>query len=88
MSQIYIFKIINYIFSINLSFILRKRFLYLFLTTIKIALMSDSYKVKVNDSFQFDFDKEQVSRLDAVDMDVKTFHVLRKQALQSGDSLG
>jgi hypothetical protein len=26
--------------------------------------MSDSYKVKVNDSFQFDFDKEQISRLD------------------------
>jgi hypothetical protein len=51
--------------------------------------MSDSYKVKVNDSFQFDFDKEQVSRLDAVDMDVKTFHVLlRKQALQSGEILG
>jgi hypothetical protein len=49
--------------------------------------MSDSYKVKVNDSFQFDFDKEQISR-DAVNMDTNTFHVLRKQTLQSGDSLG
>jgi hypothetical protein len=49
--------------------------------------MSDSYKVKVNDSFQFDFDKEQISRLDAVNMDTNTFHVL-KQTLQSGDSLG
>jgi hypothetical protein len=34
--------------------------------------MSDSYKVKVNDSFQFDFDKEQISRLDAVNMDTNT----------------
>jgi biotin carboxyl carrier protein len=40
--------------------------------------MSDSYKIKVNDSFQFDLDKEQVSRLDAVDMDAKTFHVLHE----------
>jgi hypothetical protein len=39
--------------------------------------MSDSYKVKVNDSFQFDFDKEQISRLDAVNMDTNTFHVLQ-----------
>jgi hypothetical protein len=34
-------------------------------------------KVKVNDSFQFDFDKEQISRLDAVNMD-NTFHVLHE----------
>jgi hypothetical protein len=40
--------------------------------------MSDSYKVKVNDSFQFDFDKEQISRLDAVNMDTNTFHVLHE----------
>jgi hypothetical protein len=40
--------------------------------------MSDSYKVKVNDSFQFDFDKEQVSRLDAVNMDTNTFHILHE----------
>jgi hypothetical protein len=49
--------------------------------------MSDSYKVKVNDSFQFDFDKEQISRLDAVNMDTNTC-LTRKQTLQSGDSLG
>jgi hypothetical protein len=39
--------------------------------------------VKVNDSFQFDFDKEQVSRLDAVDMDVKTFHVLHETSYKA-----
>jgi hypothetical protein len=48
--------------------------------------MSDSYKVKVNDSFQFDFDKEQISRLDAVNMDTNIPCLTRKQTLQSGDS--
>jgi hypothetical protein len=28
--------------------------------------MSDSYKVKVNDSFSFDINKESISQLDAV----------------------
>lgn len=40
--------------------------------------MSDSYKVKVNGSFQFDFDKEQVSQLDAVSVDANKFHVLHE----------
>ena len=40
--------------------------------------MSDSYKVKVNGSFQFDFGKEQVSQLDAVSVDANKFHVLHE----------
>jgi hypothetical protein len=43
---------------------------------------------KVNDSFQFDFDKEQISRLDAVNMDTIHSMSYTKQTLQSGDSLG
>jgi biotin carboxyl carrier protein len=38
--------------------------------------MSDSYKVNVNDSFQYDIDKEHVSQLDAVNEETNTFHVL------------
>jgi biotin carboxyl carrier protein len=38
--------------------------------------MSDSYKLNINDSFQFDFDKEQVSQLDAVKLDSNSFHIL------------
>jgi hypothetical protein len=49
--------------------------------------MSDSYKVKVNDSFQFDFDKEQISRLDAVNMDTK-FHVLHENKPYKAEILG
>jgi biotin carboxyl carrier protein len=40
--------------------------------------MSDSYKVNINDSFQFDFDKEQVSQLDAVNLDCNSFHILHE----------
>ncbi|WP_413997684.1 acetyl-CoA carboxylase biotin carboxyl carrier protein subunit [Flavobacterium sp. W1B] len=40
--------------------------------------MSDRYKVKVNDSFQFDFDKEQISQFDAVDTGTNKFHVLQE----------
>jgi hypothetical protein len=47
--------------------------------------MSDSYKVKVNDSL-FDFDKNKFRA--SINMDTNTFHVLHeKQTLQSGDSL-
>jgi biotin carboxyl carrier protein len=40
--------------------------------------MSSTYKVNVNDSFQFDFDKEQVSQLDAVSIEANKFHVLHQ----------
>jgi biotin carboxyl carrier protein len=40
--------------------------------------MSNTYKVNVNDSFQFDFDKEQVSQLDAVSIEANKFHVLHQ----------
>jgi biotin carboxyl carrier protein len=40
--------------------------------------MSNTYKVNVNDSFQFDFEKEQVSQLDAVSMEANKFHVLHQ----------
>ncbi len=40
--------------------------------------MSDRYKLKVNDSFQIDFDKEQVLQLDAVNLDATSFHILHK----------
>lgn len=38
--------------------------------------MSNTYKVNVNDSFQFDFDREQVSELDAVSVEANKFHIL------------
>ncbi|UQD57449.1 acetyl-CoA carboxylase biotin carboxyl carrier protein subunit [Flavobacterium sp. K5-23] len=40
--------------------------------------MSNTYKVNVNDSFQFDFDKEQVSQLDAVSIEANKFHILHQ----------
>ncbi|WP_367768424.1 acetyl-CoA carboxylase biotin carboxyl carrier protein subunit [Flavobacterium sp. WC2421] len=40
--------------------------------------MSDSYKVKVNDSFSFDINKEEVSKLDAVNLDSNSVHILHK----------
>ncbi|PRZ23979.1 acetyl-CoA carboxylase biotin carboxyl carrier protein subunit [Flavobacterium granuli] len=40
--------------------------------------MSSTYKVNVNDSFQFDFDKEQVSQLDAVSIEANKFHILHQ----------
>jgi biotin carboxyl carrier protein len=40
--------------------------------------MSASYKVKVNDSIPFDYDKELVSQLDAVNMGSNTYHVLQE----------
>ncbi|MFT5251188.1 MAG: biotin carboxyl carrier protein [Flavobacteriales bacterium] len=38
--------------------------------------MSDSYKVKVNDSFSFDINKESISQLDAVPTEANHLHVL------------
>lgn len=40
--------------------------------------MSSTYKVNVNDSFQFDFDREQVSQLDAVSIEANKFHILHE----------
>lgn len=40
--------------------------------------MSSTYKVNVNDSFQFDFVKEQVSQLDAVSIEANKFHILHQ----------
>ncbi|WP_369765461.1 acetyl-CoA carboxylase biotin carboxyl carrier protein subunit [Flavobacterium sp. WC2429] len=42
--------------------------------------MSDSYKVKVNDSFSFDINKEEVSKLDAVNLDSNSVHILHKNS--------
>jgi biotin carboxyl carrier protein len=39
--------------------------------------MSDSYKVKVNDSFSFDINKESISQLDAVPTEANHLHVLQ-----------
>lgn len=38
--------------------------------------MSDNYKVKVNDSFSFDINKESISQLDAVPTATNHLHVL------------
>jgi len=38
--------------------------------------MSTDFKVKVNDTFQFDFKKESISELDAVSIETNKFHVL------------
>jgi biotin carboxyl carrier protein len=38
--------------------------------------MSTSYKVNVNDSFEFDIDMEAVSLLDAVQVQANEFHIL------------
>lgn len=40
--------------------------------------MSNTYKVNVNDSFQFDIDKEQVAQLDSVSIEANKFHVLHQ----------
>jgi biotin carboxyl carrier protein len=40
--------------------------------------MSSNYKVTVNDSFHFDFEKESISQLDAVPTEVNAFHVLHQ----------
>ena len=38
--------------------------------------MSDNYKVKVNDSFSFDINKESISQLDAVPTEANHLHIL------------
>jgi biotin carboxyl carrier protein len=40
--------------------------------------MSDNYKITVNDTFHFDFEKESISQLDAVTTGVNEFHVLHQ----------
>lgn len=40
--------------------------------------MSTDFKVKVNGTFQFDFDKEIVSQLDAVSVETNKFHILHQ----------
>lgn len=40
--------------------------------------MSIPYKVNVNDTFQFEFEKESISRLDAVSVETNKFHILHQ----------
>jgi biotin carboxyl carrier protein len=40
--------------------------------------MSANYKVNVNDTFQFDFEKESISQLDAIPTGVNEFHILHQ----------
>jgi len=40
--------------------------------------MNEVFKVKVNDTFQFDFDRESISQLDAVSVETNKFHVLHE----------
>lgn len=44
----------------------------------KITLMSTVYKVKVNETFQFDFEKDTISQLDAVHVEANKFHILHQ----------
>lgn len=39
--------------------------------------MSSDFKVKVNDTFEFDFNKENTSKLDAVSVEKNKFHILQ-----------
>jgi biotin carboxyl carrier protein len=40
--------------------------------------MNVDYKVKVNDTYQFDFDKNAISQLDAVSVEANKFHILHQ----------
>ena len=40
--------------------------------------MSSDFKVKVNDTFEFDFKKESISQLDAVSIETNKFHILHQ----------
>lgn len=40
--------------------------------------MSSDFKVKVNDTFEFDFNTESTSKLDAVSVEKSKFHILQK----------
>lgn len=39
--------------------------------------MSSDFKVKVNDTFEFDFNKENTSKLDVVSVEKNKFHILQ-----------
>lgn len=40
--------------------------------------MGADFKVKVNDTFEFDFEKERISQLDAVSTETNKFHILHQ----------
>lgn len=40
--------------------------------------MSTDYKIKVNDAFDFEFQKENISKLDAVSIEANHFHILHQ----------
>ena len=40
--------------------------------------MSIPYKVNVNDTFLFEFEKESISQLDAVNVEINKFHILHQ----------
>ncbi len=40
--------------------------------------MGSDFKVKVNDTFEFDFKKESISQLDAVSIEKNKFHILHQ----------
>jgi biotin carboxyl carrier protein len=40
--------------------------------------MGADFKVKVNDTFEFDFKKESITQLDAVSIETSKFHILRQ----------
>jgi biotin carboxyl carrier protein len=40
--------------------------------------MGSDFKVKVNDTFEFNFNKENTSKLDAVSVEKNKFHILQK----------
>lgn len=40
--------------------------------------MGSDFKVKVNDTFEFDFNTENTSKLDAVSVEKNKFHILKK----------
>lgn len=40
--------------------------------------MSSNYKVTVNDTFPFDFEKESISQLDSVPVEANAFHILHQ----------
>jgi len=50
--------------------------------------MSANYKVIVNESFQFDFEKESISKLDAVPTEENAFHVLHQNTSYKAEIVG
>ena len=41
--------------------------------------MSTDYKVKVNDAYTYDFNKDAISQLDAVSVETNKFHILHQK---------